>query len=494
MESKQWYISLDAPWGGFAPAYWANTYASFGNRNQARAMTNIDMTDPTGFKPGPALTTLTEGTEAGAITTLLKHILNTPPSAHITFGIGGNKLQKMSSVAVVNTGAFPHTIDKGAVTGEDGESIFLLNGDLYYVYNHSGSAGDFGKYDLNVTFDDDFGSTVPTGAAVLANAPHPSVVGSDNVAYIANGRFCAYFDADTNTFDPQGLDIIEDSEIVDVRYKDGLVWMAVNSPNVAGSNNTTGIIYTWRGVGFPSFELFPNPRINGKLGAMLQRGSTMFVWYQEVGFTGGFKLGYVRGNEIVQVASYAGTMPNFGQVFEFNGMIAWQTNGKLNVWGSPDLGIPTFLAEHSDLGFTTVGAVATPFGTVMACSTQTTSFKLAQFNSSFVTDAIWKSVMYQVGPSMVDTVRVYHNNPGSGSRVDIKLTRDQGIETKTLTKNGGTGSITGTDDSGMTYKTFNPQFEVQTEFSCEVDHSNGSATNAIQIRRIEIWGHTTPKD
>ena len=133
------YISIDAPFNGFAPAYWENSNGSFGNRNQARAMTNIDMADPTGFKQGAGLSTLTNGTEAGAVTTLIKHIYPIPPSSDLTYAIGGNLLHSLSSTAVTNAGGvFPHTINKAAVTGEDGESIFVINGALYYrlVWGH----------------------------------------------------------------------------------------------------------------------------------------------------------------------------------------------------------------------------------------------------------------------------------------------------------------------------------------------------------------------
>jgi hypothetical protein len=493
MDGKPWYISINAPFAGFAPAYWENTYASFGNRNQARAMTNIDMTDPTGFKQGPGLLTLTNATEAGVLGTLLKHILPVPPIADVTFGIGGDKLHKIPPTSVTSDATWPHTIDKAVVTGEDGESSFVLNSALYYLYNHSGSAGDIGKYDLSATFDDDWGSTVPTGMSALQNAPHPSVVGNDNVAYFGNGRYVGYVDADTNTISADDLDLPVGSQVVDVRYKDSRVWAAVNSPNLAGSNNTVGIIYVWGGVGVPSWDDGPNPRINGKIGAIFPFKGTMFVWFQEVGFTGGYKLGYVRGNEITEVASYSGTMPNFAQVFEYKGMLAWQTNGLLNLWGAPHISVPVALSQLADLGYTTVGAVCSPFGTVMAASNQSSSYKLAKFSGLDV-NALWKSIMYTVGPSMVKKVKVTFAPPSTGARVDVKLTRDQGLETLTLTKEGATGSITAALDANRCYKMFSPNLEVQDEFSVEADYANGSAVNPLLIRRIEVWGHTLDKD
>lgn len=489
----KWYVSIDAPFGGFAPGYSENTYPSYGNKNQARAMTNIDMTDPTGFKQGPGLSTLTNGTEAGAVTTLIKYIWPIPPVADVTYGVGGALLYKITPTEVTDDATWPHTIDKAVVTGEDGESCFVINGALYYLYNHSGSAGDIGKFDLSATFDDDWGSTVPTGAEALQNAPHPSVVGNDNVSYFGNGAGVGYFDPDTNTLSAIDLDIPTGSQVVDVRYKDSRVWLAANFPNLTGVNNTIGIVYVWGGVGVSSWDDFPNPRINGKIGAMLNIGSTMFIWYQEVGFTGGYKLGYIRGNEVVELESYSGTLPNFAQVFELRGHIAWQSNGLLHLWGSSNKKIPVAHSQYMDLGYSTIGGVATPFGVVMAASNQSSSYKIAKA-SGYDTSSSWKEVMLGFGPSMVDKVRVHFTPPSTGARVDIKLTRDQGLETKTLTRKGQTGSITAANDANRCFKDFAPSLTIQDEVSVEADFTNGSSSNPVLIRQIEVWGHTVDKD
>lgn len=484
---EEFYISIQAPFGGFAPGYWENSLGSFGNKNQARAMTNIDMADPTGFKQGPGLSTLTNGTQAGAVATLIKHILPVPTSSDVSFAIGGNLLHQISSSAVTNTGNFPHTINKAAVTDEDGESCVVANGALYYFYNHSGSAGDIGKYDLSSTFDDDWGSTVPTGMAALQNAPHPSILGNDNVIYFGNGRYIGYYDPDTNTLSEDDFDTVQGGECVDVRYLNSRVWGAFNKPNIAGNNNSEAIIYVWGGVGFSSWEDFPNPRFYGKIGAIYPFGSRMFVWFQEVGYSGGYKLGYVNGNEIVEVAAFSGSLPNFGQVMEKDGMLVWVSNGLLHRWGSVDRNIPPVLSQHADGGFSTVGGIGAPFGTLMAASNQSTSYKLAQL-SGLDTNSSWKSLFFNTGPAKVEKVRVHYTAPGSGARADLTLYRDQEVASLTLALEGQTGSITNTNDANTVFKEFTPMMDVRSEFSIGVDFSNGSTSNAITIRRIEIFG------
>ena len=142
MPERRWNIIVDAPFAGFAPGYFLDTYPVVGNKNMAGKMQNIDISSPVGMTQGPGLAALTNGTQAGAVTTLIKHILNTPSADSVTWGIGGSKLYKITPTTVTNDVTYPHTINKAVVTGEDGESTAKLGDYLYYFYNHSGGAGD----------------------------------------------------------------------------------------------------------------------------------------------------------------------------------------------------------------------------------------------------------------------------------------------------------------------------------------------------------------
>lgn len=450
------------------------------------------MADPTGFKQGAGLSNLTNGTDAGVVSTLIKYILPVPTSSNLSFGIGGAKLYSFSATAVTNGSGFPRTIDKAAVTGEDGESVAVVNGALYYFYNHSGSAGDIGKYDLASTFDDDWGSTVPTGMAALGNAPHPSIVGNDNVIYFGNGAYVGYYDPDSNTLAPTDFDVPTGSECVDVRYLNSRVWAAFNTPNISGNNNSVGVIYNWGGVGFSSWDDFPNPRIQGKIGALYPFGAQMFVWYQEVGYTGGYKLGYASGNQVVQVCAFSGSLPNFGQVGEKNGMITWVSDGLIHRWGAVDRNVPVAHSQFADAGYSTAGAIAAPFGTLMVASNQSSSYKLANLSGLDVV-SIWKSLFFQTGPAMIDEVVIHYAPTSTGARVDLTLRGDQALLSASLAHQGETGSITHTNDASKAKKSFQPKFSVQSEVSIEADFANGSTSNALQIRRIELIGHTLDK-
>jgi len=94
-------------------------------------------------------------------------------------------------------GVFPYSIHATAVCSDVIEH-YLGNAKtkvIWYSYNN-GTNGDVGGYGLVAgTFDPDYMSSVPVGAAALANAyPHPLCVGHDDVLYIGNGRSLYMYD------------------------------------------------------------------------------------------------------------------------------------------------------------------------------------------------------------------------------------------------------------------------------------------------------------
>lgn len=488
---RPWVVEITMPAAGFSPAYWADPWASFGKKNQAGAMASVDIRNPAKMTQPPALANLTNGTETGAVTTLLKHILHIPASSDVAFGTGGSKLYKFSSSAVTSDANFPHTIDKAAVTGEDGESVAYYGGKVYYLYNYTGG-GDIGLLTLPSTFDNDWGSTVPTGAAALQNAPHPSVVGNDDVLYFANGRYVGWYDKTSGTIAVDDLDLPEGGEVVDVRYNTNRVVAAFNLPNITGNNAGEGIIYFWDGVS-ASWDDQPNPRIMGKIGALYIKDGDVYVWYKKTGEDQS-KLGYVFGNGIKPIANWSGSLPNFAQVGEIDNHLAWVSDGKLFIAGSLDSNyLPSVTSQISSAGYSTAGGFAMPFGTPMFASTNGTNYRLAKWTTTYEVGGNWKSVLFDVVSSMIDKVEVEFDPPGgAGARVDIKLEYNLGAGTLTLQKPGQTGSITYTNDSGQRRKEFQPQLECN-NFRVFVDWASGNATYPQSVRKITVLGHTKDK-
>jgi len=477
---SNWSIEiLNISNGGFAPAWYKETYPSYGNKNQAGDMANMDLTNPGYILQGPGLATLTNGTQAGAVTTLIKGMTDFAVTSDTAYGTGGNLLYQFSSTAVATGGIFPHTIDKAAVTAELGEDVCYYKGDIYYSYNHSGSAGDIGKYNLASTFDDDWGSTVPTGKAALESAPHQMIAGGNDVMYITNGIYIASWDG--TTFIPEALDLPTGSVIQSVAWNNDKVWVSAINPNLTGANKVTGSIYVWDGVSSSwDFEI----KMMGNVGGLFVKSGVLFTFFQDITSTGGYKIGYYSDGIIVDVGNYSGGLPAFYQITDYKDYITWNSNGKLFSFGSGDKDLPTKLFQLADGGFATVGGLVCPFGTPIVASNLTTSYKLAKFSGLDVA-ASWKSLMFDITGagriSKVNNIRINFEKLAADARVDWKLVNNQGI-----TVYNDTISY---DKLGTKTTAYYPvNGKVTENFRIELDYANGDTTNSVNIKNVKIYG------
>jgi len=473
-----WQIDIDNFNGGFSPRWWDSSYPSYGNKNMAGAMQNCDLTNPNSVTQGPGLATLTAGAQDGAVTTLIKGILKRATSTNVSYGVGGAKLYQFSATAVTNTGAFPHTIDKGTVTGELGEDVAEFKGALYYSYNHSGSAGDIGSFDLSSTFDDDWGSTVPTGATALGSYPHQMVAAGNDTLYIANGPYVTSYDG--TTFVEQSLDLPTGSVISSLCWAGNRLWVAANRPNLTGSNNNISSIYSWDGNATSwDDEII----VGGLVSALYVKNGNIFVWYSDISSTGGYKLGYVNGNQIVDLANFTGALPNYYSVSEYQDYLIWDSSGLIFAWGSGGKDLTTKLFQFADGGYTTVGGISAPFGTPIIASNVTTSYKLAKF-SGYDVASNWKSLMFpllnQGTLPIIHGMTIGFESMSTGASVAVTLRNSKGTSlwTNTISYAGQ-----GTD----TYANF-PMKVGCNDFRVELDWATGSATNPVKIKHIKLWG------
>lgn len=481
----KWNISLNDFLGGFAPAWYnQGSYPSYGNKNHAADMTNIDITAPGFMTQGPGLSNLTNGTQAAAVTTLLNSILDEAVASDVTYGIGGAKLYKLSSTAVTSDGTWPRTIDKAVVTGEDGEDVVAYQGNLYYSYNHSGTAGDIGKYDLSATFDDDWGSTVPSGMAALqGSVPHQMIVGGNDVLYFANGRYVGSYDG--TTLLPLALDLPTGTVVQSIAWNTDRLWVVANRPSTTGSNKNTASVYVWDGT-TNSWEA--EIRLMGTAGGCHVKNGTLFLFYQDVTSTGGYKLAYVSGGSIRDIANYLGSLPEFGQITDYKDYIIWVSSGLVYAYGAGDTELPVRLFQLADGGYSTVGALACPFGTPMVASTESTSYKLANF-SGYDTACTFKSMMFDVtgetGLSRLATVVWNFEVLASGASMAWSLVSNQGrtiySDTISYSKLGAATSCVYELNGLLTEN-----------FRIEMNFSGGSTTNAVKIKNVKVYGSSNP--
>jgi len=570
----------DIALGGFAPQWYAQgTYPSYGNKNQAGAMTNIDMTGSGFIQQGQGLANLTNGTQASAVTTLIKGALDFAASSDLTYAIGGAKLYSLSSTTVTSGVYFPHTIAKAVVTGEDGEDVGLYKNRLYYTYNHTNSVGssttqfditntsgttyrytydttgtdpaitaitfvvgsqvtiigtnfatgnngtftitasaanyfevdnpagtaesnktigsgtivvlggDIGKYDLVTTFDDDWGSTVPSGmGGLIGGVPHQIIVGGNDTMYISNGRYITSYDG--TTLIPQALDLPTGAVIQSIAWMSDRIWIATNRTNLTGSNKNSASIFIWDGT-TDSWE--SEIKLMGTVGGLHVKNGVMFVFYQDLTNTGGYKLAYVNGSSITDVANFTGGLPAYYQITDFEDFIIWNSNGDIWAFGSGDKDLPVRLFQMADGGYATVGCVVCPFGTPIIASWDAGSnYKLAKF-SGYDTNSSWKSTIFDVsGDSKntgIDSVRINFEKLTSGARVDWRLVNNEGTVIYPTPASGNSTEVISYSKLGAISSKYYPLNGLTTDnFRIEFDYSSGSTSATVQIKNAKIYG------
>lgn len=506
MAARSWSIEI-TDFLGLSPSYFdaREGYVVAGDPRYAAIADGVDLATNKGLGQGFGLTTLTAGNESGAVTTLVRYIIDFPFSTGVTIGGGGNLLHQINASQVINTGAWPHTIDKAVVTGETLKGLCHYSGAIYYAYNTSGSP-DIGKWDLAATFDDDFMSTVPTNGAVLPDgsaSEHPMVVGGDNIMYIGAGRYVSSYNATTNVFTAQALDLPAGMDIVDIRWHQGRLWIAANRGNLGSQDKAFSQIYVWDTFS-DSWEY--DIAVVGRIGTMYIKDGAIYLWWREVDSTVNdavvSKFGYLEGLIPTVIRSYNGGLPNHGQVTHRRGFIFWGSPlsdagtppyEHIFAYGSPDPTIqPRLYMPVSSELINAVGAIASPFGSLLiGYDTIGGVFTLARMDDDNVTPSVYATTTLYESPwvrignvnqkMVVNKIVVMTNPLASGAKADMNLyTRDAGgTVTTALTQIATTNK--------MRHIVYESSKECN-EFKWDVDWFNGSTSSPVVITSIYIEG------
>ena len=460
---------------GFSPDAHLDSLSELGNQGHASTMTDCDIiSNPRYLTQGPGLTSL------GTVTEIINYILDQPTSSDVSFALGAAKLWKISSTAVASGGtpSWPRTITNCT----DGESLVLLRGNLYYLFNKS-SGGDIGKYDLSSTFDDDWGSTTPTGYAALQKAIHPVAKKEDMFAF-GNGRYFGTYVDESTTLAPTKLDFGNDAEVADVAFSSNYWLIAVNY-GVSGTNRNTGQVYLYEGAAISS--LLSDEVAIGvqRIGFIFPINGVVFLAYQDLTSTGGYKIGYISGSSIKDVAHYTGSLPGFHQKTLYKNTILFIAGSKIWSAGAVIDELPFQISQLADGGYATVGALGAPFGTPLVASTDGGSNHQLAYFSGFTISTVWKSIVIPTirGGQMgtVDRVIVLTNVLGSAASCSLTIEANQATDTsnaKTITT------------ATKTYHEFtNFNLNRIEDLRVALDFSGGSTSNNVGIRKIIVLGH-----
>jgi hypothetical protein len=297
MKDNSFVVKIKDFFVGASPTAHLSSLTQMGNSGNYSTATNIDIiTDPNVLTQGPALANLTAGTQAAAVTELIHFIMDKAVTDNVTYGMGATKLFKISATAVTNDATWPHAVSNCL----DGEGVIDLKGVLYYFYNRTGTIGEIGKFDLNATFDDDWGSTVPTGKAALVSALHPVAAKEDIMAF-GNGRYLGTYIVATNTLAPTKLDFGNGYEVADVIFHANQWWIAVNA-GVSGSNRNSGQIYLYDGSAVNSILSDETAVGVQRIGWLYALNGIIYVCYSDV--SGSNNIGYVSGRRIIPLGHF----------------------------------------------------------------------------------------------------------------------------------------------------------------------------------------------
>ncbi len=478
-EGQEWTITLDS-FNGFVPAWFDNAYPFYGNKSQAASMIDIDITDPNVLTQGPGTADLTSGTQTGELgSELIIAILKHATASNVTYGCSNDKVFKITNTAVSN-GNYPKTIAAG--TANVATDLLYYKSKVLVFWNDTGVDGDIGLLTNDTTWDDNWGSTVATGAAQLQDAPHYGINGGDDVAYITNGIYIATVDG--ITLNATALDFWTDSQTQSVTWNGNRVLIALNRPNVTGANFNMSGIYKWNGVS-SSWEGDPI-EVAGEIGALYTKNGVTFVWWADATTTGGYTLGYIDGLRLKPLRRYTGSLPNQTQVCEWKGFLAWVSSSKIYLWGARDTDIPVGISQYMSGKRATIGAISAPFGNLYVSSTASTNYNISK-NSGYATTARWNTRAFNVsGPgynSIIDLIEVQFETLATGAKVDTTLTYNQGALTQSLTQIAYSAT-----DSTTIRKILNKS-PVLNDFRLDFSWANGSTTNPVKIRSIFIKGH-----
>lgn len=464
---------------GAAPLAHLDSLTEKGASGHYSAAANVDViTKPGILTQGPGLSTLTAGTEAGAITELVQFILDTPVVADTTYGIAATKLHQITPSAVTNAGIWPHAIT-GATAGS---SVHLFQGALYYFFNKA-SGADCGRYDLASTFDDDYFSTVPTGAAALQSAPHP-VASKQDIMLFGNGRYVGTFVSSGVTLSPTKLDFGAGAECADVAFHANQWHIAINVGITTGTNRASGQIYLYDGAALSA--LLTDEVAVGvlQIGFIYPINGVVYVAYRDLTTTGGFAIGYVAGRQLKPLRYFTGALPTFAQKTLYLGMILFVSSDLVMAVGARTEQLPVQISQLADGGFSTVGAIAAPFGVPMIASSQSTSFKLAKF-SGFDVNATWRSLVIPTTSGRyvgyIDRIIVLTKTLAANASCALKVEYDQASSTsaaKTITTTGKRRHVFS-----------NIGVKKCEDFRIFLDWAGGNTTNDCPIRKIIVQGH-----
>ena len=458
---------------GQSPLAHLDSETFIGNKGQASEMKADVISSPGFITQSPELADLTDGNQDGVVDQLIRHILDRPTAANVTFAIGTTKLFKLSSTAVNDGGdpSWPQAITNAV----SGESVIRLKANLYGFFNRAAD-GEILKMPLvTEVIDHVWGSDTDEA---LENAPHPVAVKED-VMVFGNGRYVGVYVEGLAALNVKKLDFGEGSEVVDVVFHSNIWWIAVNY-----GEGKKGQVYLYDGSAISTILSDEAGVGDQKIGFLYVLNGIVYIAYNDTSSTG-FTIGWLSGRQIKPLRYFSGSLPDHRQKALYKNTILFASS--VNVWsmGASVEQLPLQISTLADGGHATIGGIAAPFGTPMVASSDGGSnHRLAKF-SGYSVDSNWKSVFVDITSGRmlgkVHTIIVSTKILVGSARCDLKIEGNQGaIESSEF-------EISTADKTRHIFKSID--LKAVEDIRLVLSYANGDASNACPIRKVVVLGN-----
>lgn len=457
---------------GLSPLAHIDTKTFKGSKGQASEMKADIISNPGYIQQSPALSNLTNGTQAGVVDQLIRFILDKPTASDTTFAVGTSKLFKLSSTSVISGGSpsWPQTI-----TGmTEGESVIRTKENLFTFYNKA-SGGDIAVMPLSTeVIDPDWGSATDQA---LEKAPHPSS-SKEDILLFGNGRYVGAYVQGSAILDVRKLDFGEGAEVADIVFNSSLWWIAVNYGEGRRSQ-----IYLYDGSAI-SNQLSDEVGLGSQtIGFLYVINGIVYVAYEDLS-ADGYTIGWITGRQLKPLRYFSGSLPDHRQKTLYKNTILFISGENITSFGAPVEQLPIQISNLADGGYATVGGIAVPFGIPLIASTDGGSnHRLAKF-SGLSTDSNWKSVLVDLTKNKdlgkVHTIIVNTKPLEEGAKAVLTLEGSQGSQTSNELE------ITGVDKTRHVFNTvILPAVE---DIRVSINYQTGSASANCPIRKIICLG------
>lgn len=469
-------INFDSFNEGLSPLAHLDSKTFSGNKGQASEIRADILTNPGFLQQSPSLSNLTNGTQSEVVDQLIRFILDKPVSASVTYGVGTTKLFKISPTSVVSGGtpSWPQSITNMT----EGESIIRLGANLFVFYNKS-SGGDIAAMPIaSEVIDPDWGSSVDQA---LEKAVHPCAAKEDIIVF-GNGRYLGVYIEGSALLDVRKLDFGDGAEIVDVVFHNNLWYIAVNYGEGRRSQ-----IYLYDASAL-SYQLSDEVAVgNQRIGFLFVTNGILYISYEDK-TTGYFAIGYLNGRQITPLRYFAGTLPNHRQKTLYMNTILFLSDEDIFSCGAVVSQLPIQISAIADGGYSTLGAIAAPFGIPIISSSEVVEtvgyYRIAQF-SGLSKNSLWKSVFVDVAKGRelgkISLVTVMTKPLPSGAKAEVYIEGNQGAVTSSAL------SVTGTSKTRHVFRTID--LKAVEDIRCIVNYANASESVNCPIRKIIVSGN-----